>query len=125
MANTSRRPASEAGIVVEPNPHRIVVRAGGQVVADSSRALIMRATNSAPTHYIPREDVDMTRLRRTSHVTHCPYKGDASYWSISAAENAVWSYETPYDDVKAIEGYLAFYSDRVDSIEELPRTPGR
>jgi uncharacterized protein (DUF427 family) len=129
MANTSRRPASEAGIVVEPNPNRIVVRLGGQVIADSSRALIMRATDSAPTHYVPREDVDMSRLTRTPHATHCPYKGDASYWSIRAADrtadNAVWSYETPYDDVKAIAGYLAFYPDRVDSIEELPGGPQR
>jgi uncharacterized protein (DUF427 family) len=129
MANTSRRPAAEAGIVVEPNPNRIVVRLGGQVIADSSRALIMRATNSAPTHYIPREDVDMSRLHRTPHATHCPYKGDASYWSIRAADrtadNAVWSYETPYDDVKAIEGHLAFYPDRVDAIEELPLGPQR
>jgi uncharacterized protein (DUF427 family) len=85
----------------------------------------MRATGSAPTHYIPREDVDMSQLTRTAHATHCPYKGDASYWSIRAAdrtaENAVWSYETPYDDVNAIAGYLAFYEDRVDAIEELPR----
>jgi uncharacterized protein (DUF427 family) len=66
----------------------------------------------------------MTRLVRTDLVTHCPCKGDASYWSIRSrsrtVENAVWSYETPYDDMAPIAGYLAFYADRVDAIEEWP-----
>jgi uncharacterized protein (DUF427 family) len=68
----------------------------------------------------------MTRLVRTDLVTHCPYKGDASYWSIRSGartvENAVWSYEMPYDDMAPIAGYLAFYADRVDAIEERPAT---
>jgi uncharacterized protein (DUF427 family) len=66
----------------------------------------------------------MTRLVRTSHATHCPFKGDAAYWSIRTgarvAENAVWSYEAPYPDVQPIAGHLAFYPDRVDAIEERP-----
>jgi uncharacterized protein (DUF427 family) len=72
--------------------------------------------------YIPRSDVDMTRLVRTEHATHCPYKGDAAYGSIRTGarivENAAWSYESPYSDVGAIAGHLAFYADRVDTIEE-------
>lgn len=117
----ARRPAAEAGITIAPHPRRVIVRVGGAVVADTTRALVMRAPGSADTVYIPREDVDMTRLVRTAHVTHCPYKGDASYWTVQSgartAENAVWSYEMPYDDVAPIAGYLAFYADRVDSIE--------
>jgi uncharacterized protein (DUF427 family) len=66
----------------------------------------------------------MSLLQRTAHTTHCPYKGDASYYSIRAgdrvAENAVWSYETPYPAMQEIGGYLAFYPNRVDAIEELP-----
>ena len=120
----ARRPAADAGITIAPHPSRVIVRVGGAVIADTTRALVMRAPGSADTVYIPREDVDMTRLVRTTHATHCPYKGDASYWSVQSGartvENAVWSYETPYDDVAPIAGYLAFYADRVDAIEEQP-----
>jgi uncharacterized protein (DUF427 family) len=120
----ARRAAAEAGITIEPNPNRIVVRVDGQVIADTVRALVMRAPGSPDTQYIPRADVDMARLDRTTHTTHCPFKGDAAYWSIRTAarvaENAVWSYETPYPDVRPIAGHLAFYPDRVDAIEERP-----
>ena len=120
----ARRPAADAGITVAPNPNRVIVRLGGAIVADTTRALVMRAPGTPDQAYIPREDVDMTRLVRTDLVTHCPYKGDASYWSIRSGprivENAVWSYESPHDDMTAISGYLAFYRDRVDAIEERP-----
>jgi uncharacterized protein (DUF427 family) len=120
----ARRPAVDAGITLAPNPSRVIVRLGGAIVADTTRALVMRAPGTPDQQYIPRDDVDMTRLVRTALVTHCPYKGDASYWSIQSGprtvENAVWSYETPYDDMAPIAGYLAFYTDRVDAIEERP-----
>jgi uncharacterized protein (DUF427 family) len=120
----TRRAAAEAGITIEPNPKRVVVRMDGHVIADSTRALVMRAPGAPDTQYIPRDDVDMARLIRTTHATHCPFKGDASYWSIRTgaglAENAVWSYEAPYPDVAPIAGHLAFYADRVDAIEERP-----
>ena len=122
----ARRPAAAAGITVAPNPNRVIVRLGGAIIADSSRALVMRAPGTPDVQYIPREDVDMASLIRTSHATYCPYKGDASYWSIRSGprivENAVWSYESPYEAMAAIKGHLAFYSDRVDAIEELPAT---
>jgi uncharacterized protein (DUF427 family) len=118
------RSAAAAGITIGPNPNRVIVRLGGAVIADTTRALVMRAPGTADQPYIPREDVDMTRLVRTDLVTHCPYKGDAAYWSIRSGprtvENAVWSYEAPYDDMAPIKGYLAFYPDRVDAIEERP-----
>ena len=120
----ARRPAADAGITLAPNPSRVIVRLGGAIVADTTRALVMRAPGTPDQQYIPRADVDMTRLVRTDLTTHCPYKGDASYWSIQSGprtvENAVWSYETPYDDMAPIAGYLAFYTDRVDAIEERP-----
>jgi uncharacterized protein (DUF427 family) len=121
------RSAAAAGITIAPNPNRVIVRVGGAIVADTTRALVMRAPGTPDQPYIPREDVDMTRLVRTDLVTHCPYKGDAAYWSIQSGprtvENAVWSYEAPYDEMAPIKGYLAFYSDRVDAIEE--RRPDR
>ena len=118
-------PTPAPHITIEPNPHRVIVRLGGAIIADSTRALVMRAPGTPDVQYIPRDDVDMASLIRTSHVTHCPYKGDASYWSIRSGsrtvDNAVWSYEAPFDAMTAIKGHLAFYADRVDSIEEQPR----
>jgi len=123
----SQRPAAEAGITIEPNPSRVVVRVDGVVVADSTRALVMRAPGSPDTLYIPREDADMARLVRTAHATHCPYKGAAAYYSIRTdgrvVDNAVWTYESPYPDVAPIAGHLAFYPERVDAIEERPAGP--
>ena len=123
----TRRAAAEAGITIEPNPNRVVVRVDGLTIADSTHALVMRAPGTPDVQYIPRSEVDMARLVRTAHATHCPYKGDADYWSIRTGarvvENAVWSYESPHSDVAAIAGHLAFYADRVDAIEERRRDP--
>jgi len=118
------RAAAEAGITIAANPNRVEVRVDGLVIADSTHALVMRAPGTPDVQYVPRDDVDMTRLIRSEHTTHCPYKGDASYWSIRTGrrvvDNAVWSYEVPYPDMAAIAGHLAFYPDRVDAIEERP-----
>ena len=120
----TRRAAAEAGITIAPNPNQVVVRVDGLVIADSTHALVMRAPGTPDVQYVPRADVDMQRLVRSENTTHCPYKGEASYWSIRTGrrvvDDAVWSYEVPYPDVAAIAGYLAFYSDRVDAIEERP-----
>ena len=118
------RAAAEAGITIAANPNRVEVRVDGLVIADSTRALVMRAPGSPDVQYVPRDDVDMTRLIRSERATHCPYKGHASYWSIQTGRrvvnDAVWSYEVPYPDMAAIAGHLAFYPDRVDAIEERP-----
>jgi uncharacterized protein (DUF427 family) len=109
-------------ITIEPNTRRVVVSFGGRVIAGTKRALTLREAAIPPVQYIPREDVDMALLERTSHATYCPFKGDASYYSIRAgdrlSENAIWTYETPYEAVTAIKDHLAFYPSRVDSIEE-------
>src|SRR5512144_2702906 len=114
------KPVAAPQITIEPNPNRVIVRLDGVIIADSTRALVMRAPGTPDVQYIPREDVDMARLSRTAHVTHCPYKGDASYWTIRRSgggevENGVWSYETPYERMAPIKGLLAFYADRVDA----------
>src|SRR5690349_2160307 len=109
-------------IAITRNPRRIRVHFGGRVVAQSTRALTLQEARYPPVQYIPREDADMSALTRTARRTHCPYKGDASYFTLSAggrtAENAVWSYEQPFPAVSEIAGHLAFYPDRVDAIEE-------
>jgi uncharacterized protein (DUF427 family) len=115
-------PGPDHPITIAPSAGRVRVLFGGRVVADTVRALTLQEAAYPAVQYIPREDADMALLRRSSRSTHCPYKGDASYFSIEAgerrAENAVWSYEQPYPAMAAIAGYLAFYPDRVDAIEQ-------
>lgn len=115
-------PGPDHPITIAPAGRRITVVAGGRTIAATNRALTLREANYPPVHYIPREDVEMAALVRSEHGTHCPYKGDASYFSIPSggdrAVDAVWSYETPHDAVAAIAGHLAFYPDRVDAIRE-------
>lgn len=117
-------PGPDHPISVAPNPNRVVVTFDGRPIASSSRALTMRESTYPPVHYIPRADVDMSMLERTTHSTHCPYKGDAAYYSLrsaeSHAENALWTYEAPYAAVAAIKDHLAFYPKHMDSIEEQP-----
>ena len=116
-------PGPDHPITITPNPKRVVVRFNGRTIADTRRALSLREASYPGVQYIPRDDVDMAMLERTAHSTHCPYKGDASYFSIRVgdrdAANAVWSYEQPYDAVGEIKEHLAFYPNRVEAIEEL------
>jgi len=114
-------PGPDHPITVRKNPDRVVVKVSGQVIADSRDALSLQESNYPAAQYIPRKDVDMTQLQRTDNETYCPYKGDANYFSVLAGGektvNAVWTYEAPYDAVAEIQDYVAFYPDRVDSIE--------
>lgn len=116
-----RIPGPDHPITITPTQGRVVVKVAGHVVADSTAALTLQEASYAPVQYLPRADVDMAQLARSDHATYCPYKGDCSYFSIPAAgergRNAVWSYETPYDAVAAIASHVAFYPDRVDSID--------
>ncbi len=116
-----RIPGPDHPITVTPDPAHIVIRVAGQVVADTRRALSLKEASYPAVAYIPREDVDMALLERTDHTTYCPYKGDCNYFSIPTggdkARNAVWTYEHPYDSVAAIKDHLAFYPDRVESID--------
>jgi uncharacterized protein (DUF427 family) len=117
-------PSPDHPITLEPNNARVVVTLAGRVIADTRGALTLREASYPAVQYIPRKDVDMTLLERTSHESYCPYKGDASYYSIPSggerSANAVWTYERPYDAVAMIKDYVAFYPDRVDSIVEQP-----
>ncbi|TWB21865.1 uncharacterized protein (DUF427 family) [Nitrospirillum amazonense] len=119
---TIKIPGPDHPITIERNPRRVVVTLGGKAIADTREALSLREARYPAVQYIPRKDVDMGALERTDHATHCPYKGDASYFSIPAggarAVNAVWTYEAPHAAVGAIKDHLAFYPDRVDSIAE-------
>src|SRR5260221_13295327 len=113
-------PGPDHPIPIEANPSRVVVTVGGKVVADTRDALTLRETSYPAVQYIPRCDVDMAALTRSKHMTYCPYKGEASYFSIPAggdrSVNAVWTYETPFEAMTQIKEYVAFYPDRVDEI---------
>ncbi|CAN7668893.1 MULTISPECIES: DUF427 domain-containing protein [Ensifer] len=121
--NPIKIPGPDHPITTERNQARVVVTLGGRVIADTRDALALREATYPAVQYIPREDVDMSLLERTDHSSHCPYKGDASYFSIplggERSRNAVWTYENPHAAVAAIKDRLAFYPDRVDKIEEI------
>lgn len=116
-------PGPDHPITVTHHDERVRVSFAGRVIADSEHALVLKEASYRPVLYIPRADTDMDALTRTDHHTHCPYKGDASYYMIKidgrAAKDAAWSYEQPFPAMAEIREHLAFYPDRVDKIEEI------
>jgi uncharacterized protein (DUF427 family) len=107
-------------IQIRPARGRVRVTFNSELIAESRDALVLEEGKYQPVYYVPRKDVKMERLIRTSHTSHCPNKGDATYYSLAngrTARNAVWSYEQPLVQVRAIKDHLAFYPDKVDSID--------
>ncbi|HEY1311890.1 MAG TPA: DUF427 domain-containing protein [Pseudolabrys sp.] len=115
-------PGPDHPISIAHNEKRVRVTFAGHVIADTRQALTLTEAGYKPVQYIPRADTAMNLLKPTAHASHCPYKGDANYFSVEAdgraSENAVWSYQQPYPAMAEIKDYLAFYPSRVDSIEE-------
>lgn len=115
-------PGPDHPITITQNPRRVRVTAGDIVIAESTKALTLKEAKYPAVQYVPREDAKMALLERTERTTHCPYKGDASYYSIKAdgktLDNAIWTYETPFPAMAEITGHLAFYPDKV-KIEEV------
>lgn len=107
----AKRP--DYALAIAPADGRVRAEFNGETIADSTNAVAMEEANHEPVIYFLRADVRMDRLTRTDHDTFCPFKGHASYWTIAGAENAAWSYETPYDEVLGIKDYIAFYADKV------------
>ena len=109
-------------ITIRPARGTWVVRAGGAVIGESSRALELREGSHDPVIYFPREDIAMAFLDRSDRTTTCPHKGEASYFTIvtksTTLRDAVWSYEDPKEGVDAIRGHLAFYPDRI-AVEQV------
>ena len=125
--------AQDYEIRFERAPRRVRVEFNGTWIADSRRAVILHETRQPPAYYFPREDVRTELLEKTERLTHCPFRGNASYWTIRAgdavAENAAWSYDEPYADGRPIRGHFSFYPDRVSAIydgdEEIPQLAAR
>ena len=108
-------------VTTQPSGAHVQILYKGELIADTRDAVELHESQSsshvlaAVVYYIPRKDVKMNRLAATSHTTHCPFKGDASYYSLKdGPENSVWSYETPYDEMLAIKERLAFYPDKFE-----------
>ena len=121
MADKPRlQPGPDHPITVTPTGRRVVVTVAGKVVADSERALTVQESTYPSVQYIPIDDVDRSLLERTETTTYCPYKGDASYYSIPVggerSVDAIWVYEQPHDAVKEIKDHVAFYPDRIDQL---------
>lgn len=115
-------PGPDHPITITQNPRRVRVLAGDIVIAETSKALTLKEAKYPAVQYVPRDDANMALLERTDRVTHCPYKGDANYYSVKAEgktlDNAIWTYETPFPAMTEISGHLAFYPDKV-KIEEV------
>jgi uncharacterized protein (DUF427 family) len=114
-------PGPDHPITISPADGKVRVMVAGTIVAESKQALLLEEKGYPPVYYLPRDDADMSLLKRTDHHTYCPYKGDCSYYSIpiggQKSENAVWTYDRPHEAVVSIREYLAFYPSRLDGIE--------
>jgi uncharacterized protein (DUF427 family) len=105
-------------VTIAPADLHVEVWVEGVQIASTDRPLLLDETGLPTRYYLPREDVRMDLLRKTTFSTHCPFKGDAAYWSLTldgeTHDGIVWSYESPIPGAADIAGYLSFYPDRVD-----------
>jgi uncharacterized protein (DUF427 family) len=118
MTRAIKTPGPDHPITIEPSADRVTVRANGRTLAESTSTLILREASYPPVRYIPLADLDRSQLRSSKTITYCPYKGDASYLSITAdvagGDDAIWFYDQPYPAVEPIRNHVAFYADRVE-----------
>lgn len=111
----------EHRVTMKPAGVRVQVKFNGEIIADTKDAIRLDEADYPAVYYIPRKDVKMDRLVRSNQRTYCPFKGHASYYSLKdGPENAVWSYEQPYDELTVIKERLAFYPNKVDAITAAP-----
>jgi uncharacterized protein (DUF427 family) len=116
-----KEPGPDHPITIVKSAGRVRVRLAGVTIAETDAALVLTEASYPPVFYIPRADARWDLFAKSARRTHCPYKGDASYFGLTVGTvsrpDAVWSYEDPYPAVTAIKDHLAFYPDRVDAIE--------
>ncbi len=105
-------------LLMQEFPRRVRAKLGGETVMDTVRARLLHETGLLPQVYVPQEDIRADLLRPTEHHTYCPFKGTASYWSVTAggqvAENAIWAYPEPNEESRWLQGYAGFYWDAMD-----------
>ena len=115
------QPTEQHPITINPTGRHVSVRVNGELVADTDNALTLQESTYAAVQYIPLSDVNRNLLRPTDTATYCPYKGDASYFSVvtsagATIDDVIWTYEQPYEAVAAIAGHVAFYPDKAEVI---------
>ena len=114
----TKEPSPGHTITIEPSAEHVVVRTGDTVIADTRAALVLREATLPPVYYIPLRDVDEALLRPSTHATYCPFKGDASYYTVAAGDrelqDVIWYYADPYPKVAQIKDHVAFYTTKVD-----------
>ena len=124
MSAEMKLPGPDHQITITPSTDRVLVRSGETKIADSQSTLVLLETNHPPVRYIPLADVDRSLLAPSELTTYCPYKGDATYYSIVAGQeggtDAVWFYDQPYPAVAQIKDHVAFYADRVELTISVP-----
>jgi uncharacterized protein (DUF427 family) len=103
----------------EDFPRRIRAVIGGETLIDTVGASMLYESSLPPVLYVPLRDVRQDLIEPTSHTTHCPFKGDASYWTVSAGdrveENVLWGYREPIASAPWLSGHVAAYWDRIDA----------
>src|SRR5215470_6080116 len=113
---------SDYEIRSEPCAKRVRAEFNGEWIADSQRALVVHETRLTPAYYFPIEDVRMDLLRKTDFHTHCPFKGNASYWTLQSSgktvENIAWAYEDPFPEAEKLRGHVSFYRGKVSALYE-------
>src|ERR1700691_4502490 len=119
MTRSVKIPDAAHPIVIRPTGSRVTVRIGGAVVAETDSALSLAEASYPVVQYIPLDDVDQSLLERTTSQSYCPYKGDASYYTVTSPEggtetDVIWTYQHPYPSVAEIAGHVAFYPDRAE-----------
>jgi uncharacterized protein (DUF427 family) len=129
MSRDVKIPGHDHPITITSSGDHVVVRSGEATIADSRSTLVLREADHPPVHYIPITDVDRSQLAASELTSYCPYKGEASYYSIAAdaerGTDAVWFYADPHSAVAEIKDHVAFYPDRVQlSIEAADGTEG-
>jgi uncharacterized protein (DUF427 family) len=125
MSRTVKIPDETHPITVRPTGARVTVTVNGTKVAETDQALSLAESTYPVIQYVPLADVDQSLLQRTPTHTYCPYKGEASYYSLRTPDghtetDLIWTYEEPYDAVAEIVGHAAFYPDRAEvTIKDL------
>jgi uncharacterized protein (DUF427 family) len=119
MTRTVKIPDASHPIAIRPTGSHVTVRLGGTVIAETDRALSLAEASYPVVQYIPLDDVDKSLLEPSATQTYCPYKGEASYYTVTTADgrteaDVIWTYEHPYPSVAEIAGHVAFYGDRAE-----------